>query len=204
MRIPWAFGPYMKSKTHVRYILELATKSIIFRKLSFPAKYNFVDDRFVIQSIIKSALITKAKNEDFLIGYDKNISLGDFVNEYLSLEYFNKPWIRFGRSIPAFFAFIRPFLPFKIQGLFWDILAIDNSKFKKIIGTVPNTSRRQNLFKLKYWIHNNIIIKTYPVTVITGTSSGLGLELVKKYLYLGHYVIGLDKNESSVKKKYFL
>lgn len=198
LRIPWAYGPYMLSKTHVRFIFEFAERNIFFRKLRFPAKYNFVDSKFVANAMLDSAINKKAQNESFLLGYGANISLGQLVGEYLSFELTDFPWINFNRKITYIFNRIRYLLPFQIQGLFWDLITVDHNKFTRIIGTVPLNSRRQNLYKLKIWMKNKTLTKDLPITVITGSSSGLGFALAKMYLLKGHFVLGIDKNESNI------
>lgn len=193
LRIPWAFGVGMLPKTHVRFICELAERSLIFRSFRFPARYNIMHAHHVAQVFLEGGVKTDIQNDKFLIADGENLSLGQLVDSYL--DFTGKPQM----SITLPQAFVRPlrclrrFMPFQIQGLLFDILAINAAKFESRFTNRSRISRRQALYQLRHWIKASVEPKKLPVTVVTGASMGLGLELVKKYLKQGHSVVGVDK-----------
>ena len=193
-RIPWAFGSFMLPKTHVRFICDLALKNPLFRHFLIPAEYNFLDASDACRQMLGLATHGELPHKVFMLGAPTNRPLADVIDQHCSFGGLKSGTLKFPALFIRRLRFLRPWLPFQVQGLFWNLLAVNTTRLHATINQVPTTSLRQQLYKMKFWNVTSNVAKELPCTVITGAASGLGHSLASAYLRNGHTVVGVDIN----------
>ena len=93
---------------------------------------------------------------------------------------------------------IKRILPLSLKTLFFNALKVDNTKIKKL-GWVPSKVGKDAFYDLYVREKSRSDLKHNPngYSLVTGSSSGLGLALAKKLKLLGRKLILLDKNQNS-------
>ena len=197
LRIPWAFGSRMTSDTHIRNLLERITRRSLSTRINFPGKVSIIAVEDLVRAFELGATNPKALNDIFFVAGYPPIRLGELFKKMASVSIGAPTKLLPVPSLVKFlFRKIRRILPLAIQNLNSDVLCVDYTKIKNL-GFQPKCNIVDNLIHLSAWIHQQHSPKKKNF-IITGASSGIGLELSKKLVASGRDVLLVDKNEGKL------
>lgn len=195
IRIPWAYGSNMTLDTHLRYFFDQVMKNKILTRVNFVGKVSIIHIDDLLRSIL--LISEKSKNKEiFHVSDNVPISLGNIFS--IMQESLGKKSKMI--NVPNIMNFIiikfRRLFPTTIQSLSNDILVTSNNKIKRI-GFKPEITARVGIKKFhRSLMKSSINNQKEPVTLITGSSSGLGEELYNQLRLKGHRIISLDKDNT--------
>ncbi len=195
IRIPWAYGSNMTLDTHLRYFFEQINNNKILTRINFVGKVSIIH----IDDLLRSILIVseKSKNKEiFHVSDSVPISLGDIFSIMHESSGKKSKMINVPKIINFIIIKFRKFFPTTIQSLSNDVLVTSNNKIERI-GFKPEITARVGIKKFyRSLITSNTNNQKEPVTLITGSSSGLGKELYYQLRQKGHRIISIDRDNT--------
>ncbi len=194
VRIPWAYGLDMTLDTHLRFFLNKVINKSLLTKFNFIGKVSIIEIDDLCRSL--KIIVERLENNKIIhVSDGVPISLG---NIFSTMQFYSKKNVIIFK-IPKLFNFLiikfRRFLPTTIQSLSNDVLATSNKELVQL-GFKPLMTPRMGIAKFcQSIIKPNEKDKLLPITLITGTSSGLGKDIFQKMIQDGHRVVSIDSSE---------
>tara|TARA_B100001287_G_scaffold275387_1_gene282865 strand:+ start:967 stop:2664 length:1698 start_codon:yes stop_codon:yes gene_type:complete len=192
LRPSMVIGEGMRILSHFSYFFKkfFTSKFRVFYGSNGKLPYIHVSDLANIVSLCIND--RRSDNETFFCNSD-NISLRDLFQMFEP----NKFVLNL-KFLEIMLTPIKRILPFALKTLFFSALKVDNSKIKKL-GWAPSKVGKEAFYDLYIREKSRSDLRYNPsgYSLITGSSSGLGLALAKRLKLLGRKLILLDKNENS-------
>ncbi len=198
LRIPWAFGPGMRRDSHVRVLLDSVRRGRAATRVDFPGALPLMAARDVARALIHVAVHPGAEGRALfgagVCGGADTLSAGDLLRRLGEITGRRAGTLRPPRLATALLRRVRPRLPFPLQTLFSDLLAVDGRALRAL-GFAAEESLDATLLGLAHHsareepgFHDD------GICLITGAASGIGRALARQLYARGRRVLLVDRD----------
>lgn len=200
LRLPWVYGPGMNVTHHLRKILFLVKKKSFVLKFKWPGRVSLLSVNNCIVALILSMFKIENNKKTIFITDKQPIEFWKIINNIQN----QLPWpSRNLIAIPKCFVFMAKvlqfILPFPLKCMLFDAYSVDIAASKQHFFKYFDNQSFDFRELIRFDALTEFPSRLNQRTLITGSSSGIGLCL-KNILYCcGFSLILVDKRKSTLK-----
>ncbi len=189
IRLPWVYGPHMRSDSHLAVLAQMVARNSFLTKMPWPGRVSMIyvkDLAGMLAALVESS---EGLNQSYFVSDGRPLSFKEIFARLRS-----NPASKSGLAEVIWNTF-RPFSPvgrllsFQLRCLLEDVMVCKN----ELADILPNTQYTPFEEALSATI-DGLVKRREGVVIVTGAASGIGLSIARQLAERGTNILLIDKS----------